>query len=249
MAVAELWSTRTEVDASATEIPNISESPDSTLSHDFAIENRLPTTVRAAFKRQASYEKYLAITLPSLKEELTPLSTPVTTLSRATAEDINLESGASITIAHVVAPSFDQVSRYSPGTPPASQPPISLLSDIELEKILNNPPAPGVIPTSSSPVSTEVYVVEDTKVAEVLQGDSPRVFYSTEIICVIYRCESRDTGLLVSVVWGWRGKDSNFTEKKRTRLEDMAQRYGTSLVRVNIPSSNSVAADIVPAYY
>jgi hypothetical protein len=61
------------------------------------------------------------------------------------------------------------------------------------------------------------------------------VFYDTETLAIVYRSKSRNSGLVSTKVWGWRGKRSDSGVREEQKLHDLARRYGTSLVSILCP--------------
>jgi hypothetical protein len=56
------------------------------------------------------------------------------------------------------------------------------------------------------------------------------VFYDTEVLAIIHRCKSKSSGLVSTKVWSWQGKRSQCGEKEDGKLQELAKRYGTTLV-------------------
>jgi hypothetical protein len=56
------------------------------------------------------------------------------------------------------------------------------------------------------------------------------IFYDTEVLAIIRRSKSKSSGLAATTIWGWHGKNSHFGEKEERKLQDLAKRYGTSIV-------------------
>jgi len=57
------------------------------------------------------------------------------------------------------------------------------------------------------------------------------VFYDAEIMAIVYRGKNKSTGLVGTTVWAWIGSKASLGEKETTKLQDMASRFNTSLVR------------------
>ncbi|KDQ57757.1 hypothetical protein JAAARDRAFT_130791, partial [Jaapia argillacea MUCL 33604] len=58
------------------------------------------------------------------------------------------------------------------------------------------------------------------------------VFYDTEVLAIVHRSKSNVSGLVATKVWGWLGKRCKCGEREERKLQELAKRYGTSLVRV-----------------
>lgn len=81
-------------------------------------------------------------------------------------------------------------------------------------------------------VSVEVMSVVHTSVVPV-QRDTT-VFYDGEVLVVVHRAKSRESGLVVTKVWCWKGKKCHFGEREEKKVAELARRYGTLAVRVFI---------------
>ncbi|KAH7915180.1 hypothetical protein BJ138DRAFT_1142208 [Hygrophoropsis aurantiaca] len=184
-------------------------------------------------KRKSSYERYSAIVMPPLKEERTPLPTPAGTLTRSVApEAIQILLGST------------DISESPMGSMRAEPPAVKTQPDQEREMVhidYVDEPLPsvdiGALLQSTSqistpdidlrPVSTEVLAVTGTNALPV-QRDS-NVFYDSEVLTVIHRAKSRETGLVVTKVWCWRGNQCHFGEREEKKVHELARRYGTTL--------------------
>lgn len=100
----------------------------------------------------------------------------------------------------------------------------------------------------ASTISVEVLVISGSNATVIPlqkqhQEQAVTVFYDAEILAVIHRSKSKSSGLVSTAVWGWFGKNMNTNtnrsqdsrelngnELERRKLEELAKRYGTSLV-------------------
>ncbi|KIY48590.1 hypothetical protein FISHEDRAFT_43148 [Fistulina hepatica ATCC 64428] len=85
-------------------------------------------------------------------------------------------------------------------------------------------------------ISVEVMSVTSGSVTPAVQhqlDDRISVFYDTETLAIILRCKSKKSGLVDTTVWGWWGKSSQAGDKEKTKLNELARRYGTTLVSVS----------------
>jgi hypothetical protein len=71
------------------------------------------------------------------------------------------------------------------------------------------------------------------------------VFYDTEMLAIIHRSKSKSSGLVSTKLWSWQGKRSQRGEKEERKLQDLAKRYGTTLVSSCFASNPSVRPIIV----
>lgn len=60
------------------------------------------------------------------------------------------------------------------------------------------------------------------------------IFYDTEILAIIHRSKSLESGLVSTMVWIWQGKHSTLGEKEEHKLQELAKRYGTTPVSYQI---------------
>jgi hypothetical protein len=69
------------------------------------------------------------------------------------------------------------------------------------------------------------------------------VFYDGEIVAIVYRGKSKTTGLVATIVWAWIGSKAILGEKETAKLQDMASRFNTSLVRAPHSFEMSIDSD------
>lgn len=79
-------------------------------------------------------------------------------------------------------------------------------------------------------VSVEVMSIVHTSAVPV-QRDT-NVFYDGEVLVVVHRAKSRESGLIVTQVWCWKGEKCHFGEREEKKVGELARRYGTLPVRV-----------------
>jgi hypothetical protein len=94
---------------------------------------------------------------------------------------------------------------------------------------LLNTGGPAFMPNPhESSISIDVmHIVKNT--ASVISKDT-NVFYDTEVLAIIHRSKSKSSGLVSTKVWGWRGKRCQYGDKEDRKLQELAKRYGTTLV-------------------
>jgi hypothetical protein len=83
--------------------------------------------------------------------------------------------------------------------------------------------------TPGTAISVETFTVSGS--ASTAITESVGVFYEGEIIAIVYRGKSKTTGLVATTVWAWIGSKATLGEKETAKLQDMASRFNTSLVR------------------
>jgi hypothetical protein len=58
----------------------------------------------------------------------------------------------------------------------------------------------------------------------------PNVFYDSEVATVIHRGKEKTSGLVSTKVWAWRGKNADFGEREERKVQELAARFGTTVV-------------------
>ncbi|KAG6333692.1 hypothetical protein ID866_5399 [Astraeus odoratus] len=180
-------------------------------------------TVPLMERRKSSYERYSAIAMPTLKEERTPLPTPAHTLSKATEKEIaqenNLKPSIPATDVGTVSPKEPKVVHIDHVDEP--------LPRVDVEALLRINSPPTFVPNSDlTTISVEVMNVLHSSVT-LIQQDS-NILYDTELLTIIYRAKSRQSGLAVTKVWCWRGRKCQYGEREQKKLAELARRYGVS---------------------
>ena len=66
------------------------------------------------------------------------------------------------------------------------------------------------------------------------------VFYDSEILAIIHRSKTKSSGLVGTKVWGWYGAKSKAGEREGRKLQELAWRYNTPLVRDGYVHRSSV---------
>ena len=79
-------------------------------------------------------------------------------------------------------------------------------------------------------ISVEVMSVVHTSAVPV-QRDT-NIFYDAEVLVIVHRAKSRESGLVATKVWCWKGKKCHFEEREVKKVNELAKRYGTAAVRV-----------------
>ncbi|KAF8441565.1 hypothetical protein L210DRAFT_3398836 [Boletus edulis BED1] len=79
-------------------------------------------------------------------------------------------------------------------------------------------------------VSVEVLSVVHTSAVPVQRNTN--VFYDGEVLVIVHRAKSRETGLVATKVWCWKGNKCHFGDKEEMKVGELARRYGTSAVRI-----------------
>ena len=56
------------------------------------------------------------------------------------------------------------------------------------------------------------------------------VFYDSELLAVVHRAKVKSSGLVATKVWAWRGRRAQPDEREAQKVQELARRYGTTLV-------------------
>ncbi|GAW05454.1 gelsolin repeat [Lentinula edodes] len=181
-------------------------------------------------RRRSSYqEKYSAIVLPPLREEVTPTPTPVSTVAR----------GSSPAVEHTIPTSIDQVLQ---GTLNQIERTAATNSDV-VHINHDDPPLPSIdidvllkshqLCESNSDlatVSVEVMIISGNNAA-VLSRETD-IFYDAEVLAIVHRSKSKSSGLVSTTIWGWLGKNCEAGDLEQNKLEELSKRYGTNVILV-----------------
>ncbi|KIY67156.1 hypothetical protein CYLTODRAFT_422772 [Cylindrobasidium torrendii FP15055 ss-10] len=161
-------------------------------------------------KRKSSYDRFSAVTLPPLQEEVTPTPSPAGTLSKNYVKDLVLEKedkihSPTLTLSFTAGP----------------------ISRLDVSALIAGPPV--YTPDQSiRDISVEVMLVSGS--ATTILSDDTNVFYDNEILAVIHRKKSISSGLVATTVWAWAGRELDAREE--IKLEEIASRYRTSYILV-----------------
>ena len=109
------------------------------------------------------------------------------------------------------------------------------LPPFSVESILSSRPTSAA--TSTAPpltLSLEILSIlssGQTSSLPALTAGVPWIFYESELLAVVHRSKSRETGLVSSTVWGWQGR-SWADERGRglAKLKDIGGRLSTGVV-------------------
>jgi hypothetical protein len=101
---------------------------------------------------------------------------------------------------------------------------VSALVDAEAHKYTPNP----------NELTISIDVMHITKSTANSISKDTNVFYDTEVLAIIHRSKSKSSGLVSTKVWSWQGKRSQRGEKEDCKLQELAKRYGTTLVSLSL---------------
>ncbi|KAF9469993.1 hypothetical protein BDZ94DRAFT_1303627 [Collybia nuda] len=190
-------------------------------------------------KHKSSYEKYSSIILPPLKEETTPLPSPAGTLTHAPASIrgqhfVNsFPQAVSSPIPHehpqigtYQFQSFDEYTRC----PDFPSDDFTALQMASIDIILNSyQPLVTCSPVTQN-ISVDVMIITGNIATSLSREES--IFYDTELLVIIDRSKSLESGLVSTVMWAWYGKRCTLGEREKRKLQELARRYGITAVRI-----------------
>ncbi|KAJ3852177.1 hypothetical protein EV368DRAFT_82784 [Lentinula lateritia] len=181
-------------------------------------------------RRRSSYqEKYSAIVLPPLHEEVTPTPTPVSTVARGSSHVV--EDTIPTSIDQVLQGSLRQIERTAGTNSDVvhinhDDPP---LPNIDIDALLKSH-QPSESNTNLATVSVEVIVISGNN-ATVLSRETD-IFYDAEVLAIVHRSKSKSSGLVSTTIWGWLGKNCEPGDPEQNKLEELSKRYGTNVIPV-----------------
>ncbi|KAL4074202.1 hypothetical protein J3A83DRAFT_2696450 [Scleroderma citrinum] len=168
-------------------------------------------------RRKSSYERHATMALPTLREEQTPLPTPMHTLPRSgniVVSKDNLEVDTIPADPNVASSELDIVHIDVP------------LPVVDVEALLTAPRPSAFVPNPNlTTISVEVIDILHGSAISIRHDN--HILYDTELLVIIHRAKSRESGLATTKVWCWRGKKSWCTEREEKKSAELARRYGT----------------------
>ncbi|TFK44823.1 hypothetical protein BDQ12DRAFT_673637 [Crucibulum laeve] len=178
-------------------------------------------------KRRSSYERYSAVVLPPLKEELTPASTPNGTLSR-NGNQYKQDISRTIQTAESVHSNLGTSSKQNLIHLDYEDAP---LPEIDINALLKTRDVTPSVSSDGQTISVDVMSIMGNSSSSLSQNTD--IFYDSEVLAIIHRSKSKSSGLANTTIWGWKGKASHFGEKEERKLQDLAKRYSTNAIIVN----------------
>ncbi|KAH0827451.1 hypothetical protein J3R83DRAFT_4139 [Lanmaoa asiatica] len=170
----------------------------------------------AAEKRKSSFERYSAIAMPPLREERTPAASPANTyVAECGGKRVGGQAGATEQSPSAPSPKVHIDHADEP------LPKLDVAALLKMERPAEFMPNPDL-----RMVSVEVMSVVHTSAVPV-QRDT-NIFYDAEVLVIVHRAKSRESGLVATKVWCWKGKKCHFGEKEEKKVGELARRYGTS---------------------
>lgn len=108
------------------------------------------------------------------------------------------------------------------------------IPNINVAKLWNSSPPVFKPDPDLRTVSVEVMDVAGGSAFEIPKGpDNIYIFYEEETLAIVHRAKSRSSGLVATKVWCWHGRKSETGEMEDKKLQELAKRYGTSLLNCN----------------
>ena len=103
------------------------------------------------------------------------------------------------------------------------------LPKIDIVPLLNLTPSVYKPDLDAIPISVDVTSIIGSSATPV--NKDSHVFYDTETLAVIHRLKAKSSGLVNTKVWAWRGSKAQAGEREEAKLQEIARRYNTQLVR------------------
>ena len=100
---------------------------------------------------------------------------------------------------------------------------------VDVKSLLMAPTSPVTLDSSLQTISVDVMAITGNSATSF--GDKLNIFHDTEILAIIHRTKSKSTGLASTTVWGWQGRQRQLDTREEQKLQDLAKRYGASVVR------------------
>ncbi|KAG8706161.1 hypothetical protein FRC08_001238 [Ceratobasidium sp. 394] len=177
-------------------------------------------------RRRSSFERYSAITLPTLAEEKTPAPSPAATLAKRASLRAEV-------ITHLEKqPELKQLKARKSEPRPADlyhvDQTMAPIPPFNLQQVLNANPYTFTFPSNLKRISTDVFTLSNGQAT--LVSGSPCIVYESELVAVVQRVKNERNGLMQSKVWGWQGKKAEPGAKEEAKLGELAKQYGTSVV-------------------
>ncbi|KAG9123207.1 hypothetical protein FRC07_000108 [Ceratobasidium sp. 392] len=185
--------------------------------------------------RRSSFERHSVVSLPTLKEEKTPLPTPAGTISKRGG------GGVSPRAEPVALPEVKKAEVYRVDQTMAPIPPFNL------QQVLNANPYTFAFPSSLKRISTDVFTLSNGQ-ATLVPGN-PCIVYESELVAIVQRVKNERNGLVQNKVWGWQGRKAEPGVKEEAKLGELAKQYGTSVVMCVQGEESEELADAVGGHW
>jgi hypothetical protein len=210
---------------------------------------RGPLSQSQVEKRKSTYEKYSAIILPPLLEEATPTASPAGTL-KVSPETLGVHrkpvpsesEEKSLVPEEVITPNTaDQDGVPKDGeTGNEGRKVDSVPNQIEFYVKLDDDqisdllkPRPPLRQQSDDIQTISVELLSIVGNAATVISESGGIFYDSEILAIVHRVKSKESGLASTSVWCWLGKQTRLGDREDKKLQDLSRRYGTRPVSVS----------------
>ncbi|KAI5828968.1 hypothetical protein K523DRAFT_243224 [Schizophyllum commune Tattone D] len=213
---------------------------------DASLESTSPRLRHAhagiAEKRRSQYEavrQSSVMTLPPLKEEATPVPTPVGTMkspsgSAGQKNDFDMNAFSAQADTQAKASQEPDLLHVDINDGP--------LPKINAQALLQRAPRPDK--KDKQTISVEVLQISGNN-ATAVPDASANIFYDNEVLAIIHRHKSKKSGLVDTTVWGWKGAKSELSEREERKLGELAKRYHTDIIWVNQFAEPSDLVDVL----
>lgn len=181
-------------------------------------------------KRRSNYEKYTSFMMPMLPEE-SPSPSPAGTLSRAGHQATPPKDLLASSVQAIQAEKEESSTKQAKSAQKVVhfEHSDSALPNINVSALLAVKASPSkFLGSDVEIISTEVLAITATSATTI--NDPLNIFFDTEVLAVVQRSKSRSSGLVKTAVWGWQGQHSTLGNHEAHKLQEVAKRYGTSLI-------------------
>ncbi|KAG8745209.1 hypothetical protein FRC10_008521 [Ceratobasidium sp. 414] len=199
-------------------------------------------------RRRSSFERYSATTLPTLKEEKTPVPTPAGTISKRASVSPRAEPAA---LPELKKPELKQHKTRKSETKQSDlyrvDQTMAPIPPFNLQQVLDANPYTFTFPSNLKRISTDVFIVSNGQAT--LVSGSPCIVYESELVAIVQRAKNERSGLVQSKVWGWQGKKAEPGPREEAKLGELAKQYGTSVVMCAQGEESEELVDAVGGYW
>lgn len=102
------------------------------------------------------------------------------------------------------------------------------LPNVDVDALLKFVPPTFSADPKIHTISVETLSINNGTAVPVLRDT--HIFYDTEALVIVHRVKARDSGLVSTKVWCWHGKQCLFGEREQKKADELARRYGATLV-------------------
>lgn len=102
------------------------------------------------------------------------------------------------------------------------------LPRVDVRSLENSQTRPISLDANVQTISVDVMAITGNTASAISRDTN--VFYDTELLAIIHRSKSKSSGLVSTSVWNWQGRQCQLGEREQRKLQELAKRYGSTLV-------------------